>query len=170
MDPSPVDRYPVHIFYSEDDDGYFAVVPALAGCSGFGKTQEEALAEARFAIIRWLDGRGAGTDHRPAPVWTRVRTLRENLGDWNDVEGAGYALAQCLGLLDPEVPYSDTKYLFWSANPLGDALIRTLDDLVRLGVLEEREDDGGTVYRWDPAFKGRWEAPAGGAADGNGGG
>jgi hypothetical protein len=30
----------VEVFWSDDDEGYIAVVPDLPGCSGFGKTPE----------------------------------------------------------------------------------------------------------------------------------
>ena len=29
-------KYAIEIFYSEDDEGYIAVVPELRGCSAFG--------------------------------------------------------------------------------------------------------------------------------------
>ena len=36
-------RYPIEVFGSEEDDGFIAVVPDLAGCSAWGKTEVEAL-------------------------------------------------------------------------------------------------------------------------------
>lgn len=47
-------KYAIEIFYSEDDDGYIAVVPELAGCSAFGETEELALQEVKTAIDLWL--------------------------------------------------------------------------------------------------------------------
>lgn len=40
----------IGIFYSEEDEGYIAVVPELPGCSAFGETEEEALKEIKVAI------------------------------------------------------------------------------------------------------------------------
>jgi predicted RNase H-like HicB family nuclease len=47
-------KYAIEIFYSEDDEGYIAVVPELAGCSAFGETEEQALKEIKIAIDLWL--------------------------------------------------------------------------------------------------------------------
>ncbi len=43
------------IFYSEEDEGYIAVVPELPGCSAFGETEEEALKEIKAAIELWIE-------------------------------------------------------------------------------------------------------------------
>ena len=48
-------KYAIEIFYSEEDEGYIAVVPELPGCSAFGKTEEEALREIKTAIELWLE-------------------------------------------------------------------------------------------------------------------
>ncbi|MCL0040236.1 type II toxin-antitoxin system HicB family antitoxin [Thermodesulfovibrionales bacterium] len=48
-------KYAIEIFYSEEDGGYIAVVPELAGCSAFGGTEEEALREAMTAMELWLE-------------------------------------------------------------------------------------------------------------------
>lgn len=58
-------KYAIEIFYSEEDQGYIAVVPELPGCSAFGATEEEALKEAKIAIILWLDT--AKKEGRPIP-------------------------------------------------------------------------------------------------------
>lgn len=47
-------RYAIEIFYSEDGEGYIAVVPELPGCSAFGETEKEALKEVMTAIGLWL--------------------------------------------------------------------------------------------------------------------
>lgn len=51
-------RYPAQVFFSEEDEGFIAVAADLPGCSAFGATQEEALAELQVAIDVW---RGAAT-------------------------------------------------------------------------------------------------------------
>ena len=47
-------RYAIEIFYSEEDEGYIAVVPELPGCSAFGETEENALEEVKVAMELWL--------------------------------------------------------------------------------------------------------------------
>jgi predicted RNase H-like HicB family nuclease len=47
--------YAIEIFYSEEDEGYIAIVPELPGCSAFGNTEEEALKDAKVAIALWLE-------------------------------------------------------------------------------------------------------------------
>ncbi|MCI4624368.1 MAG: type II toxin-antitoxin system HicB family antitoxin [Candidatus Magnetoovum sp. WYHC-5] len=41
--------YPIKIFYSEEDEGFIAIVPDLPGCSAFGKTEEEVIKEINIA-------------------------------------------------------------------------------------------------------------------------
>jgi len=45
----------IEIFYSEEDEGYIAIVPELPECSAFGETEEEALKEIKDAIDLWLE-------------------------------------------------------------------------------------------------------------------
>lgn len=65
--------FPITIYYTEEDGGYFAVVPDLPGCTAHGETPEEALREARIAQELWLEGvreRGWSSpepSHYPAP-------------------------------------------------------------------------------------------------------
>ncbi len=47
--------YAIEIFYSDEDEGFIAVVPELAGCSAFGETDGEALSEVEVAIDLWLE-------------------------------------------------------------------------------------------------------------------
>ncbi len=48
-------KYTIQIFYSEEDEGYIAVVPELEGCSALGETPNEALDEVMNAIQTWID-------------------------------------------------------------------------------------------------------------------
>jgi predicted RNase H-like HicB family nuclease len=48
-------KYAIEIFYSEEDEGYIAIVPELPECSAFGETEEEALKEIKVAIDLWLE-------------------------------------------------------------------------------------------------------------------
>ena len=52
----------VHMFFSQEDDGYIAQIPELPGCSAFGTTQQDALAELQQARDAWLaSARDQGT-------------------------------------------------------------------------------------------------------------
>lgn len=48
--------YPIIVYFSEEERGFFAVVPDLPGCTAHGETPEEALREARIAQELWLEG------------------------------------------------------------------------------------------------------------------
>ena len=57
--------YHINVFYSDEDRGYIAEIPDLDGCSAFGNTPEEAVAEVGRAKQAWLSAaRKAG---RPIP-------------------------------------------------------------------------------------------------------
>jgi len=47
-------KYPIEVFWSDEDEGYIALVPDLSGCSAWGKTEEEALHEAQNAAKAWI--------------------------------------------------------------------------------------------------------------------
>ncbi len=48
-------KYAIEIFFSDEDEGFIAVVPELPGCSAFGETEEEALGKVKVAIDLWLE-------------------------------------------------------------------------------------------------------------------
>ena len=50
-----MNKYAIEILYNEDDEGYIALVPELAGCSAFGETEEAALKEVIMAKELWLE-------------------------------------------------------------------------------------------------------------------
>ena len=50
-----MNKYTIEIFWSEDGNGYIAVVPDLPGCNAFGETPEEAVHEIQDAIEAWID-------------------------------------------------------------------------------------------------------------------
>ena len=84
-------------------------------------------------------------------------TLKEALSNWTDADFAAYDLAQCLGLMGPNVEFATrAKHVFWAVNAIGTALSKMLDSLVEVGVLEER-DEPSHQYRWNTNFKGSWE-------------
>ncbi len=72
-------RYAIEIFYSEEDEGYIAVVPELLECSAFGKTEEEALKEIKIAIDLWLET--AKKDGREIPKPSGKELLRNVVED-----------------------------------------------------------------------------------------
>ena len=47
-------HYPVEIHYSAEDEGFIATLPDLPGCSAWGATEAEALAESHAAAAAWL--------------------------------------------------------------------------------------------------------------------
>ena len=67
-------KYAIEIFYSEEDEGYIAIVPELPECSAFGETEEEALKEIKVAIDLWLET--AKRDRREIPKPTGKELLR----------------------------------------------------------------------------------------------
>ena len=65
-------RYLVEVFWSDEDEGYIAVVPDLPGCSAFGNTPEEAVREIGDATLAWIEACRAAGDPIPAPA-TKAR-------------------------------------------------------------------------------------------------
>ena len=61
-------KYAIEIFYSEEDEGYIAVAPELAGCSAFGETEEAALKELMTAMELWLETAKKEGREIPQPV------------------------------------------------------------------------------------------------------
>jgi len=81
--------------------------------------------------------------------------LSERLKDWKEIDGALFDLGVALGLWN-DTPKGGNwqqqapKWVFWSNNPLGNALYETLERLVAIGVLEMRqEQDSEIEYRWN---------------------
>jgi len=60
--------YKIEIFYSEEDEGYIAIIPGLPGCSAFGETEEETLKEVKIAKELWLEvALSEGMEIPPSP-------------------------------------------------------------------------------------------------------
>ena len=84
-------------------------------------------------------------------------TLRETLTDWTDWDWAAFYLAVALGLMpNDSATYFIAKGVFWSNNPLGNLLYKTLEGLVEQGILETREEPDNQ-FRWNPSYHGYWE-------------
>ncbi len=60
-------KYPAQVFFSEEDEGFIAIAPDLPGCSAFGATQEEALAELQVAIDVWRGAAAKAGNPIPPP-------------------------------------------------------------------------------------------------------
>jgi hypothetical protein len=82
--------------------------------------------------------------------------LKIRLATWKDWDSAAYELGVCLGLWGDagaplwEDPWHGLKHIFWTANPLGEALHNMLLELVTAGVLEAQEDK--LSFRWNPNY------------------
>ena len=58
-------RYPIEVFWSEEDDGYIAIAPDLPGASAWGKTEADAIKELHVVIDLWV--RAAKKAGNPVP-------------------------------------------------------------------------------------------------------
>jgi hypothetical protein len=82
--------------------------------------------------------------------------LKQSLSDWTDIDIAQYRLAVSLGLMPDGAWHAGAKGVFWTDNPMGNALAAILDTLTDANVLEKR-DEPDFQYRWNPDFTGSWE-------------
>ncbi len=73
-------KYTIEIFYSEEDEGYIAVVPELPGCSAFGETEEEALKEIKVAIKLWIEAAKKEGKEIPKPMEKAKFMMTEIVG------------------------------------------------------------------------------------------
>ena len=58
-------RYEIVIWWSNEDGCFIAEVPELPGCTGDGKTYQEALSNTEVIIREWIET--AGELNRPVP-------------------------------------------------------------------------------------------------------
>jgi predicted RNase H-like HicB family nuclease len=63
----------VEVFWSDEDEGYIALVPDLPGCSAFGQTPEDAVHEIGDAVETWIEACRAAGD----PVPERAAKARQ---------------------------------------------------------------------------------------------
>jgi hypothetical protein len=74
-----------------------------------------------------------------------VGSVRDELAEWAEWDEAGWSIAMHLGLLPPGVSYqTEAKHVFWTSNPLWDAIHDVLDAMVRVGALEYEPEE----QRW----------------------
>lgn len=62
-----MNRYPLNIFWSEEDKGFIAEAPDLPGCTAWGTTEAEAAREAQDAIAAWLAAAKSAKRSVPKP-------------------------------------------------------------------------------------------------------
>jgi len=60
-------RYPMEVFWSEEDEGYIAIAPDLPGSSAWGKTEAEAIRELHTVIDLWLKATRKAGNPIPEP-------------------------------------------------------------------------------------------------------
>ncbi len=60
-------KYAVHIFWSDEDEGFVATCDEFPGLSAFGETREEALNEAQVAIDLMIETYAASGLTLPEP-------------------------------------------------------------------------------------------------------
>lgn len=62
-----ISRYPFEVSWSDEDGGYIALAPDLAGCSAFGDTRAEALLEIEVAAKAWVEAAENAGNPIPPP-------------------------------------------------------------------------------------------------------
>ena len=60
-------RYPIEVFWSEEDEGFIAVAPDLPGSSAWGKTEAEAITELRTVTDLWIKAARKAGNPIPKP-------------------------------------------------------------------------------------------------------
>lgn len=73
--------------------------------------------------------------------------LKHSLYDWTDIDVAQYRLGVVLGIFESHVSFLEVKGVFWTDNPIGNALFRILEILTETDILEKR-DEPDYQYRW----------------------
>ncbi|HUG74976.1 MAG TPA: type II toxin-antitoxin system HicB family antitoxin [Acidimicrobiia bacterium] len=66
-------RYPIEVFWSDEDLVWIADVPDLAQCTAHGQSPREAVGEAEQAIDAWLAAAAATGRPIPAPSHRAAR-------------------------------------------------------------------------------------------------
>ena len=84
--------------------------------------------------------------------------LKERLSDWKGWDMVSYDVGACLGFWgDFGAPpghdcWKSYKWVMWSDNPLGNILSDFVHNLVKIGMLEKR-DEPDVQYRWNSSYK-----------------
>ena len=67
MARKPTTKYPIEVFWSDEDEGFIAVVPDLPGCSAWGADEAEAIEQAHDAAAAWIKAAKSAGKPIPAP-------------------------------------------------------------------------------------------------------
>jgi predicted HicB family RNase H-like nuclease len=65
-----MEKYPVSIKWSDEDEGYIAVIPGVRGLSAFGESPQKALSELKTAAHAYL--RSLKKAGKPLPVFAKA--------------------------------------------------------------------------------------------------
>ncbi|MBI3651604.1 MAG: hypothetical protein HY231_11360 [Acidobacteria bacterium] len=77
--------------------------------------------------------------------------------NWTDGDVAAFLLARSIGLMKSDIPFAtNTKHIFWANHSVGSFLFQMLDEMVKLEILEKR-DDPDIQYRWNQSYLGTWD-------------
>jgi predicted RNase H-like HicB family nuclease len=72
-----MEKYPVSIKWSDEDEGYIATVPGIQGLSAFGESPDEALSELKVAAEGYFQSlKKAG---KPMPILEKVSSFSGQL-------------------------------------------------------------------------------------------
>ena len=69
---SPMNKYEIIIYWSDEDQAFVAEVPELPGCMAHGNTHEESLASAKTAMQLWIEMAKEFGDPIPEPKGRRL--------------------------------------------------------------------------------------------------
>ncbi|MEU3556168.1 hypothetical protein [Streptomyces fragilis] len=106
---------------------------------------EELLSSTRGLWSRVVQTEWHGATMEKENVSERL-PLSRTMADWVDWDQAAYLLGVSLGALSPDVPFSESKSLFWTEGPVSRGLHAALLALVEAGLIESRDDD--EQFRW----------------------
>ncbi len=65
-------KYEIIIYWSDEDQVFVADVPELPGCMAHGNTQEDALMNAKQAVLLWIETAQESGDLVPEPKGHRL--------------------------------------------------------------------------------------------------
>lgn len=65
-------KYPILLYWSDDDDCYVTSVPDLPGCMSDGKTPEEAIRNTQVIIKEWIDAAMEDGEEIPEPTTNKA--------------------------------------------------------------------------------------------------
>lgn len=60
-------KYAIHIFWSDEDEGFIGICEDFPGLSAFGETREEALKETQIALSLMIEHYEASNQPLPEP-------------------------------------------------------------------------------------------------------